>query len=69
MPLAAHATFENGTLQIHAAWGDHHQMSTQLIKSVDQCVMDINDPLALDKANALGVKVAQQLISQGAIPA
>jgi hydroxymethylbilane synthase len=69
MPLAAHATFVNGTLQIHAAWGDHHQVSTSLIKSVDACELDIHDPLLLDKASALGVKVAQDLISQGAIPA
>jgi hydroxymethylbilane synthase len=69
MPLAAHATFVNGSLRIHAAWGDHHQASPSLIKSEDACEIDIHDPLLLDKASALGVKVAQELISQGAIPA
>ncbi|WP_408595687.1 hydroxymethylbilane synthase [Limnohabitans sp.] len=67
MPLAAHATLEMGTLSIHAAWGDPHLKTTALIHAQEQCTLDVSAPDALLQASALGERVAQQLITQGAI--
>jgi len=67
MPLAAHATLEMGTLSIHAAWGDPHLKTTALIHAQEQCTLDVSASDALLQASALGERVAQQLITQGAI--
>ena len=68
MPLAAHATIAQGTLSIHAAWGDHLKAGTALIHAHDQKSIDLHDPQALTLASALGESVARKLIAQGAIP-
>lgn len=67
MPLAAHATLEMGTLSIHAAWGDPLLKTGELIHAQEQCPLDLSAPDALAKASALGERVAQQLITQGAV--
>jgi hydroxymethylbilane synthase len=67
MPLAAHATLEMGTLSIHAAWGDPHLKTTALIHAQEQCTLDVSASDVLLQASALGERVAQQLITQGAI--
>jgi hypothetical protein len=67
MPLAAHATLDMGTLAIHAAWGDPHVKTTELIHAHAQCPLDVSAPDALNQATHLGIRVAQQLIAQGAI--
>ena len=67
MPLAAHATLEMGTLSIHAAWGDPLIKTGELIHAQEQCPLDLSAPDALAKASALGERVAQQLITQGAV--
>jgi hydroxymethylbilane synthase len=68
MPLAAHATLDDGRLTIHAAWGDHLQAGTALIHAHDQAPIDLQDPHALDMASALGESVARKLMAQGAVP-
>jgi hypothetical protein len=68
MPLAAHATIQDGTLTIHAAWGDHLKAGANLIHAHAQTSIDLQDPDALAVASALGVSVAQKLIAQGAVP-
>jgi hydroxymethylbilane synthase len=68
MPLAAHATLHDGTLTIHAAWGDHLKAGSALIHAHDQSTIDLQDPDALAMASALGESVAQKLIAQGAVP-
>jgi hydroxymethylbilane synthase len=68
MPLAAHATIHQGTLSIHAAWGDHLKAGTALIHAHDQKTIDLQDPDALTVASALGESVARKLIAQGAVP-
>ena len=68
MPLAAHATLDDGRLTIHAAWGDHLQAGTALIHAHDQSSIDLQDPHALDIASALGESVARKLMAQGAVP-
>ena len=67
MPLAAHATMEMGTLSLHAAWGDPHLKSSELIQAHEDCHIDITAADALSVATELGKRVAQKLISQGAI--
>lgn len=67
MPLAAHATLEMGTLSIHAAWGDPLLKTGALIHASERCSLDLSAPDALTQASALGVRVAQQLITQGAV--
>jgi hypothetical protein len=67
MPLAAHATLDMGTLSIHAAWGDPHVKTAALIHATAQCTLDLAAPDALSQASALGERVAQQLIAQGAV--
>ena len=68
MPLAAHATIHQGTLSIHAAWGDHLKAGTALIHAHDQKSIDLQDPHVLSVASALGDSVARKLIAQGAVP-
>jgi hydroxymethylbilane synthase len=67
MPLAAHATLNQGTLSITAAWGDPDNSHAALIQAQDQCAIDLNTPHALTQASQLGVRVAQQLIKNGAV--
>lgn len=60
MPLAAHATIEDGVLQLRAAWGDP-QGSAQLVTAhAHAAVTD------LQAAEALGLSVAQALRQSGA---
>jgi hydroxymethylbilane synthase len=68
MPLAAHATLEQGSLTIHAAWGDHLHSGSALIHAHDQQRIDMRDPDVLKVASALGDSVARKLIAQGAVP-
>jgi len=68
MPLAAHATLDDGRLTIHAAWGDHLKAGAGLIHAHDQSSIDLQDPHALDIASALGESVARKLMAQGAVP-
>jgi hydroxymethylbilane synthase len=68
MPLAAHATIQEGTLTIHAAWGDHLKPGIALIHAHDHTTIDLRDPEALAVASALGESVAHKLIAQGAVP-
>ncbi len=75
MPLAAHATLNEGVLSIDAAWGDHLKMDSKLINAKDQCHIDLkfsNETefeQVLEKATSLGNLVAKNLIAQGARPA
>jgi hydroxymethylbilane synthase len=68
MPLAAHATIHDGTLTIHAAWGDHLNAGAPLIHAHDQTRLDLHSPDVLAVASAVGESVARQLIAQGAVP-
>ena len=69
MPLAAHATLNQGVLSISAAWGDPLNSHSPLVQAQDQCQVAIDCPDALDIATQLGVKVAKQLKSLGAVGA
>jgi hydroxymethylbilane synthase len=69
MPLAAHATLNQGVLSISAAWGDPLNSHSPLVQAQDQCQVAIDSPDALDIATQLGVKVAKQLKSLGAVGA
>jgi hydroxymethylbilane synthase len=60
MPLAAHATLDNGVLYLRAAWGDPEGSST-LVTAQGQEVAD-----DLQAAEALGLSVAQALRQAGA---
>ncbi len=60
MPLAAHATIEDGVLQLRAAWGDP-QGSTQLVTAHAHAAAT-----DLQAAEALGLSVAQALRQAGA---
>ncbi len=60
MPLAAHATIENGILKLRAAWGDPEGSST-LVTAHGQEAAD-----GLQAAEALGLSVAQALRQAGA---
>lgn len=60
MPLAAHATIEDGVLKLQAAWGDP-QGPTTLVTAAAQIDTD-----GLQAAEALGLKVAQALRDGGA---
>lgn len=59
MPLAAHATWSGGTLNIEALLG--HPDRPGLLKT-SASAQPGND----EQADALGLQVAQQLIDQGA---
>ena len=69
MPLAAHATLHQGVLSISAAWGDPLNSHAPLVQAQDQCQVAIDRPDALEIATQLGVKVAKQLKSLGAVGA
>ena len=69
MPLAAHATLNQGVLSISAAWGDPLNSHSPLVQAQDQCQVAIDSPDALDIATQLGVKVAKQLKTLGAVGA
>ena len=69
MPLAAHATLNQGVLSISAAWGDPLNSHAPLVQAQDQCQVAIGSPDALEIATQLGVKVAKQLKSLGAVGA
>ena len=60
MPLAAHATIEDGVLQLRAAWGDP-QGSAQLVTAHAHAAAT-----DLQAAEALGLSVAQALRQAGA---
>jgi hydroxymethylbilane synthase len=69
MPLAAHATLNQGVLSISAAWGDPLNSHAPLVQAQDQCQVAIDSPDALEIATQLGVNVAKQLKSLGAVGA
>ena len=60
MPLAAHATFEDGVLQLRAAWGDPEGSSQLVTAHAHDAATD------LQAAEALGLRVAQALRQAGA---
>jgi hydroxymethylbilane synthase len=68
MPLAAHATVQDGRLTLQAAWGDHLKPGVALIHANDHTSIDLQDPDLLAVASALGESVAHKLIAQGAVP-
>jgi len=68
MPLAAHATVQDGRLTLQAAWGDHLKPGVALIHAHDHTSIDLQDPDLLAVASALGESVAHKLIAQGAVP-
>jgi hydroxymethylbilane synthase len=61
MPLAAHATLEQGQLRIDAAWGNPDDLYAPLLRAH-------TEGMACDLAQAeqLGLQVAAQLRAQGA---
>ncbi len=60
MPLAAHGQWSDGTLHLHAAWGDV-EGHTPLVRAVAQA------PVATPaQADALGLDVAERLCAAGA---
>ncbi len=65
MPLAAHATYDNGVLNLRAAWGDPEGSATLVQASVEQPVA-VNDHLA---ARRMGEEVAKALQAKGAVGA
>ncbi len=65
MPLAAHATYANGMLNLRAAWGDPEGSATLVQASVEQPVA-VNDHLA---ARRMGEEVAKALQAKGAVGA
>jgi len=65
MPLAAHATYDNGELHLRAAWGDAESASALVQAELTQAI-SVTDHL---QARALGEKVAQMLQQQGAVRA
>jgi hydroxymethylbilane synthase len=60
MPLAAHATLDNGVLHLRAAWGDPEGSSTLVTAQGQEASDD------LQAAEALGLSVAQALRQAGA---
>ena len=65
MPLAAHATYDNGELHLRAAWGDAESASALVQAELTQAI-SVTDHL---QARALGEKVAHMLQQQGAVRA
>jgi hydroxymethylbilane synthase len=63
MPLAAHATYDNGELHLRAAWGDAEGTSALVQAELTQAI-SLSDHL---QARALGEKVAHLLQQQGAV--
>jgi hydroxymethylbilane synthase len=68
MPLAAHATLENGVLLLRAAWGDP-QGSPVLLRAQGSQALNPHDAQAQLLARQLGESVAAQLQAQGATSA
>ena len=60
MPLAAHATLDNGVLHLRAAWGDPEGSSSLVTAQGEEAAND------LQAAEALGLSVAQALRQAGA---
>jgi hydroxymethylbilane synthase len=60
MPFAAHATIEDGVLQLHAAWGDPEGEAVLVRAQATQAITD------LPSSEALGLRVAQDLRLAGA---
>ena len=65
MPLAAHATLQDGLLSLRAAWGDPLGSAT-LVRAQAALALDPLQPASRHQADALGVAVAAQLRQQGA---
>jgi hydroxymethylbilane synthase len=65
MPLAAHATLNDGVLRLQAAWGDP-EGSPLLLRAETHQAMDPTDPASRELARQLGEAVAAQLRSLGA---
>jgi hydroxymethylbilane synthase len=63
MPLAAHATYDEGELHLRAAWGDAEGASALVQAELTQAI-SVTDHL---QARALGEKVAHMLQQQGAV--
>jgi hydroxymethylbilane synthase len=63
MPLAAHATYDNGVLSLRAAWGDA-EGAASLVQAQVQQAIDVSDHA---QARLLGERVAQSLQKQGAV--
>lgn len=63
MPLAAHATYDNGVLSLRAAWGDVEGAIPLVQAEVKQAVAVSDHSLACE----LGESVAQSLQQQGAV--
>jgi hydroxymethylbilane synthase len=65
MPLAAHATLNNGVLYLQAAWGDPSGAPLLLRAQAEQA-LDASEPTSRQAADQLGESVAAQLRAQGA---
>jgi hydroxymethylbilane synthase len=61
MPLAAHATFDQGMLRIDAAWGNPDDLHAPLLRAHTEGMAS-----DLSQAEQLGLQVAAQLRAQGA---
>jgi hydroxymethylbilane synthase len=67
MPLAAHATWQDGELHLQAAWGDaENPAATTLLRAEGRLKLQPEDPAARTAAAMLGEQVAAQLQAQGA---
>ncbi|MEY4364583.1 MAG: Porphobilinogen deaminase [Pseudomonadota bacterium] len=66
MPLAAHATWHEGRLQLQAAWADADVANAPLLRAEGQLQLMPDDPAARTAAAMLGEQVAAQLQAQGA---
>ena len=64
MPLAAHATLQDGQLHLRAAWGDLAEKG-RLLHASKQIAISL-DLAQLSAAEALGTQVAELLLAQGA---
>ncbi len=64
MPLAAHAMLENGILKISASWGDLKQKGRLL--RAEASIALVVDLAQTNAAEQLGLRVAQDLLKQGA---
>ncbi len=65
MPLAAHATLQDGVLHLQAAWGDP-EGAPGLVRAEVQQPLEIHEPSSHEIARQLGEQVASQLRAQGA---
>lgn len=66
MPLAAHATWREGVLDLQAAWGDP-MGAPVLLRAEGSLSLDSTDVHAQDLARQLGESVAAQLQALGAV--